>query len=309
MPRWITRRRRIFALEGDEAQIRYLSAGEVRQSNDVLQEIILLAARNEQTDNFVEQIHRAGVRLVSLDLEPCAIFRSVERFIRRREDEQEVYVLANIGYSCTQVIIGKGRDIGFLKTIDLGGLHCHEAVARKLGISTDEAQSLRRRLVEGAEVVPDGTAPATESPEKRDPVRQAAYDAAHSVVEQLAREISLCLRYQSVTFRGQRPMRSALVGGEAADPCIQSLLASIITIPVEAARPLCSVDTSRMKAADRRGAATEWALAMGLALRHAAGRLAPRNGKSRQAASLERAAQPPDNAEASAPREEAMQHA
>src|SRR5258705_7141414 len=115
--------RNIFPFDTEDAQIHCLSAGEVRQGNDVLQEVIVLAARNQDVNGFVEQMHACGVVIASLDIEPCALFRSVERFTRRREDEQEVHVLVDVGLASTQVVIGKGREISFLKQIDIGGMN------------------------------------------------------------------------------------------------------------------------------------------------------------------------------------------
>jgi type IV pilus assembly protein PilM len=270
--------RQLFQMDVEDATVRFLPAGEVRQGDDVLQEVIVLAARNEDVNNFVEQLHRCGLAVNSVDIEACALFRSVERFIRRRQDELEVHVLVDVGHTGTQVVIGKGRDLSFIKSIDIGGQHLHEAVARKLGVLPDEAVALRRRLVESVR--------APGASEARDSVRQAVFDATRMVMEPLGREISLCLRYQSVTFRGHRPTRLRLMGGEARDPQLQNVLASIIPIPVEVGRPLFSVDTSAMSPTDGQGDMSEWAIALGLGLRRTAGRFAPRDGRSRGAAPL-----------------------
>jgi hypothetical protein len=104
-------------------------------------------------------------------------------------------------------------------------------------------------------------------------------------MEELGREISLCLRYYSVTFHGHRPPKLRLVGGEASDPQLQSLLNSALVIPVEIGRPLYSVNTSRMKPADRRGSMCEWALALGLSLRTTQNHFGPRDGRPRDPSS------------------------
>src|SRR5258706_7599011 len=151
-----------------------------------------------------------------------------------------------------------------------------EAISRKLSISIEEAQALRRRLAETAD------SPA----EKKDPVRQAVFDATRSVMEQLGRELSLCLRYQSVTFRGQRPTRLRLMGGEGADTHLQEILNSILTIPIEAPRPLYSIDSSKLKSLQRQTAMGEWALVLGLALKQTTGRFRPRDGRPRRPSAM-----------------------
>lgn len=281
--------RNVFPFDTDNARVHFISAGEVRQGAEVRQEVVLLAAKNDDMDNFVEHLHRTGGTIESLDVEACALYRSVERFIRRKEDEADVNVLVDVGVRRSQVVIGRGRELSFIKSIDIGGFHFHEAVSRKLGITIEEAESLRRRLVEAGE----GGDPAA----RKDPVRQAVFDATRSSMEELGREISLCLRYYSVTFRGQRPTRLRLVGGEACDPQLQTLLNSALVIPVEVGRPLYSVNTSRMKPTDRRGALCEWSLALGLSLRTTTQHYGPRDGKPRDLAGFKDESVTPGGAE------------
>jgi type IV pilus assembly protein PilM len=259
-----------FAFEPEATQLRYLPAGEVRQAGEARQEVIAFAAAHDDIDAFVERFHRAGVVVQSLDVQPCAAYRSIERFIRRREDERDVQVLLDIGCEQALVVIGRGRDVTFVKSIDIGGRKLQEAVARKLGLTVPEARALRRRLCE--------TADAPSSP---DPVRQAVQDAERTLVEDLAREVGLCLRYYSVTFRGSRPTRMRLIGGEASGGSIAATLGAALPVPVEAGRPLYSVNTSAMKPTDRRGSMAEWAVALGLALRATTQHFGARDGRPR----------------------------
>lgn len=269
--------RNVFGFDVDAAQVRHLYAGEVRQGADTRQEVIVLAAKHADVDTVVEVLNRSGCGIASLDFEPAAIYRTIERFIRRREDEQEVHVLVDIGVRQSQLVVGKGRDISFYKPIDIGARHLHEAVARKLQISPDEARALRRRLSDAA-----ASEKSPGSPTRADPVRQAVLDATRSTTEELAREIALCMRYYSVTFRGHRPGRLRLLGGEAADPQLQATLTSSLPIPVECGRPMYSVNTGNMKKSDRRGNLGEWTVAFGLALKLTKASFGARDGKPRE---------------------------
>jgi type IV pilus assembly protein PilM len=261
----------VFPFDLNEARVEFLPAGEVRQGTDVRQEVLVLATKHEDVDRFVERVHGAGVVIDSLDVEPCALYRGVERFVRRREDDQEVFVMLDIGLRRSHVLIGKGRDISFFKPIEIGGGRLNEAVSKKLGISDDEARALRRRL---------GESGAGDPGNRRDSVRRAVFDATRSTMEELAREVSLCLRYHAVTFRGHRPGKVRLLGGEAYDPQLLAILKSVLPITIETGRPLFSADCSVMKASDKRGSA-EWALALGLALKRTTERFAPLDGKPR----------------------------
>jgi type IV pilus assembly protein PilM len=263
--------REAFPFDTQEAHVDFLVAGEIRQGTDVRQEVVVLAAQNSDVDRFAEQLHRTGLVLDSLDVEPCALYRTIDRFVRRREDEQEVHVLTDVGTRSTQVMIGKGRDISFFKAIEIGGADFNLAVSRKLDIRYDEARALRRRLWD------------QEDRDRPDSVRQAVLDATRSAMENLAKEISLCLRYHSVTFRGQRPHRVRAGGGEGGDPQLQGILHSVLALPVEPARPLFSADCDAIRGFDKRKPTGEWSVAMGLAMRRSPGRFAPMDGTPRAA--------------------------
>ena len=261
----------LFPFDPAEAEVRHLPAGEVRQGGEPWQEVIVLAAKRSDIDRHLEALHRAGVAVASLDFEPIALYRAAERFIRRRQDEAAVHVLVEVGQRRTQVVIGRGREVGFVRAVETGGRHFDEAVAHKLGISETEASDLRRRMSAGADVAdPTGRRSAA----NRDPVRRAVLDATRGVMEGLARELAMCLRYYSVTFRGQRPAKVSLVGGEGGNDWLRSILAATLSIPVESGRPLANVNLDRMKQTDRRGALGEWTVALGLALRRLTGPLA-----------------------------------
>jgi len=269
--------RNLFPFDVDQARIQVLPAGEVRQGNEVRQEVIVLAVKNADADSYLQQLSAVDVEVVGLDTEVTGLFRAFERFIRRREDEQEVHVIVDIGQRQSRVIIGRGREVSFYKPLDMGGLHLLDAIARKLGITIDEARALRDRLLEAGEV------PTA----KKDPVRQAVYDATRSLAEDLARELAMCLRYYSVTFRGQRPARVRLVGPDAIDPQLQAIFKSTLSLPIEPARTLVNMDTSRMRATDRNGNLSEWSLAAGLSLRFVPGYFAALDGSARQIVSVE----------------------
>jgi type IV pilus assembly protein PilM len=267
----------VFPFDPAEAQIEFIPAGELRQGREPCQEIILLAARHYDVDTFIDALGEAGIILAGLDAEPCAMYRAIDRFVRRRDDQQEAHVLIDVGTQQSQVVIGKGHDIQFIKTIDIGAHHFHQAVSRQLGITIEEAQTLRRRLTLPASLPIGITASAD-----RDPVRQAARDATRATAEALGSEICRCLRYHAVTFRGTRPSRLRLIGGEASEPQILSTLNRLLPIPSDVAHPLLSVDTAAMSAADRQGTMAEWGMATGLALKHVPGTFGPLDGKPRE---------------------------
>ena len=102
--------------------------------------------------------------------------------------------------------------------------------------------------------------------------RQVMIDAISAVAEELAREISLCFRYYTVTFRGKRVERAIFTGGGAYESILINVLKRQLTVEIEVAQPLKGFDLSSEKASisfdsDRRGLLCEWAVAVGLALK------------------------------------------
>jgi type IV pilus assembly protein PilM len=273
--------RNIFSFDADTAHVDYIAAGEVRQGADVRQEVIVLAAKREDVDEYLERLDRAGFTVASLDAEPCSLYRSIERFIRRRDDDQEVHVLLDVGLRRTQVLIGRGRELSFYKPIDIGGQRLNEVVAQRLGVTLSEAKSLRRRL---AHPTLDAKGAPTEGGADGDnhkSVRQAVYHATRGPLEELGREISLCLRYYSVTFRGPGPSRVRLMGGEAYEANVRTVLGAALSMTVEAAQPLFNVECAGITAADFAGARSQWGTALGLGLKQTTTRFIPRDGTPR----------------------------
>ena len=106
-----------------------------------------------------------------------------------------------------------------------------------------------------------------ESSELDEAVQSAVYDAIRPELETLAREISLCIRYFSVTFRGRRADRVYLLGGEAT-PMLASELGERLQMPIEPADPLSRIEWHEEAAYGRdQLTGPEWVIALGLSVK------------------------------------------
>lgn len=262
-----------FGFETDSDQLNFINAGQVRQGSETRDEVIMLAAPRETIDEHLDLVDKAGLIPEAIEAEPVTLFRPFERFLRRHADEQEVNVVIDIGYSATRVTIARGREIVFIKCIDIGGRKLTDAVATQLNLTYREACELRMRNMQESEG-PSGSVPLLQKEERperdRSNIDWTIHDAVRGEVEALAREISLCLRYCSVTFRGLRPKKVILVGGETYDRLMVELLARQLNLPCEVGQPMMGIDTSGVDlGADRRATLAEWTLCMGLATRGA----------------------------------------
>ncbi len=254
---WEARERFEFDVAPD--RVHYIRAGEVRQGTDIRDEIILIAVAEDTVRQHLEMLSEMQLQPVHIDAEPTALFRAYQRYLRRVEDENAVNVLVDIGLGSTKVVVARGATIVLVKHIDIGGRKFNESIARGLGLDYAEAAGLRRKHAHPNRVANEG------SDEK---VEWSIHDAVRGPVESLAREISLCLRYCSVTFRGLRPSAITLTGGEAHDPAMAKLLRECLDCDCLVGEPLRGVGISGVDLGeDRRGVLAEWSVTTGLALR------------------------------------------
>ena len=193
-----------FDLDPLNDEVRYIVAGNVYHGNETKSEVIFFGTEKEKIVRHITVLEEAGLTPVAIDAVPLALFRSFQASLRRQEDEQLISLLLDIGTAFTTVIIGRGKQITFIKQIPIAGRHFNEQVASKLEISLNEATMLRLKLRNSNSETVD---PST---------KQAVNDAMSQVIEKLVKEISLCVQYYSVTFRGERPTEAIFAGGEAA---------------------------------------------------------------------------------------------
>jgi type IV pilus assembly protein PilM len=266
-----------FALNPDTDAIKYIHAGSVQQGDEVKNELILFATDNETIKDHIAMLEEARLKPVAIDTVPGALFRSFERSLRRQEDKERTFVFADIGSQFTTVVFGRAGEICFVKQIALGGENFDREIAARLGIEIFEAAMLRSRLriergLPASEAELINQDPDNRSQSLDTTTRQVIADAIATVAQELAREISLCLRYYTVTFRGKRMERAFLSGGEAYESVLLNVLARTLAVEIEVAQPLKGFDLSGEGIhinldGDRRGLLCEWAVAVGLSLK------------------------------------------
>ena len=275
-----------FGLDPEKDTVNYIIAGNVQQGDEIKNELILFAAKDEIIKNHIGMLEEAGLKPVAIDTVPCALFRSFERLLRRREDKEQTIVFVDLGSQFTTVVFGRGGEISFVKQIPIGGEKINREIASKLGVGISEAEILRDvfrmerktgsekgscRSQSGSNEQ-GGDVPVLQ--QSGDEItldastRQTMVDAISAVAEELAREISLCFRYYTVTFRGKRVERAIFTGGEAYENILLSVLRRQLTVEIEVAQPVRGFDMTNVKFEGcKRGSLCEWAVAVGLSLK------------------------------------------
>jgi type IV pilus assembly protein PilM len=232
-----------------EAELQVVPVAEVRQQEAVLTEVLLFACHRDRLRRQLEAVEKAGLNPVAVDIEPAALLRGCRKQYRREEDRRQRLMYVHIGYSSTAVVIAEGNDALFVKYIDLAGRHMDEAVAQRLDMPTGQANALRKH---------NGDRRA----DQQDPeITQSIAAAVRPIIERLAAELAMCVRYHSVTFRG-RPLARMILGGGEAIAALSDVLAQRLDVPTELAHPLRPFKSAETDI--RRG---QWDVATGLALK------------------------------------------
>jgi len=262
-----------FGLDVEKNVINYVPAGSVRQGDVTKNELILFATDSEAINKHIAMLDEIGLKPSAIDTVPCALFRVFERSLKRQEDKERTVVFIDVGGRFTTVVFGRGCEISFVKQIPIGGEKFNRQIATKLGISTAEAQRLRDTLRKEKSVNSRkefGSAGQDLNGQSSLDVstRQVMVDAVGAVAEELAREISLCFRYYTVTFRGKRVERAIIAGGGAYENILLTVLKRHLTVEIEMARPFHGIDMVNINFdSDRRGLLCEWAVALGIGLK------------------------------------------
>ena len=169
-----------------------------------------------------------------------------------------VRVLVDVGHRTTGVVLTRGCEVAFYKSLELGGADMTRVAAERLGLEAQSVLDLRRRRMSHPDEAEHGVDPR---------VDRALYDAIRPLLGDLANEINLCVRHYCVTFRGSRPSACLIVGGEALEPHLTEAVQDALQIETSVGRPLAGVREVPTGAGIRDGVWPEWTVAAGLSLR------------------------------------------
>lgn len=254
-----------FSFDRAAMEITALRTGALLQSGDSREEVLLVAASHAVLHGRLKPILDAGLRPIAVDTGFAAMARVFSRQFRRDGDTQHVRAILDVGRSGSTVMILRGNQIAFCKRIVVGGRKFDEAVAEHLQMDLPAAAELRAtRIVHACSKDKDAT-PANDPSTER-----AVYDAVRPLIGELVKEVTLCLRYYGVTFRGRPPAQILVAGGDGLEPNLGELLTNACKIPVafddddETLKSLAGELNSALHRTA--GPAACWAVAAGLSI-------------------------------------------
>jgi type IV pilus assembly protein PilM len=258
-----------FGFDAEPGSVVYFKAGEVRRGTEVRDELLVFAGNPDVVNLYLQAFMQLGLTVQAIDLQPCAILRSLGRI----DALGACGAVVDIGARGSQLLIHAGGALAFYKHIEIGAAALDEAVSQKLGVSLAEAAQMRDRLAKTPAADPHAEVAGIGSGEEDMPAAllQAVQDAMRPKVEELAREIDMCLRYYVVTFRAARPESLVAVGRQASQGQLLEMLGTSLGLSVTAGQALRGV--KGLTDATRPDRSAEWTAAAGLSL-YPAGRKA-----------------------------------
>lgn len=230
----------------------------MRVNSQDAREVFIIAADRGRMLPRLEAVLAAGLRPVAVDTDFCGVARLYSRRFRRDADASRARAVLDVGYSGSMLLILRGRQIVFCKSVPIGGRHLDQRVAERLDIDPSAASELRQARMNNAGTLAEST-------------DGAVAEAARPVLAELGRESMLCLRHFSVSVRGDRPDHIVISGAHAAEAGLAEMLESACRLPVQLDdESSCMVDLRAGLAKTMPGLCGPpqgWAAAVGLSLR------------------------------------------
>ncbi len=184
--------------------------------------VLLVAAARDMVGSALEAVKLAGLQPSMVDLTSFAVLRSQAGASGGFSVESEA--LVDIGSSVTNIVVHQGGVPRFVRILLMGGGDITDAVAERLGVPADQAESVKQST--GLALVP-GAADAH-------PATRAIESTGGAFVE----EVRSSLDYYLAQPGSARIGRVVLSGGGSRLTGLIERLQSATRLPVEVARPM-----------------------------------------------------------------------
>lgn len=220
------------------------------RSDDALH-VLMAACKSDKIANVKQAIQLAGKQPVIIDVDAFALQNCYE--VNYRPRPGEIVALLNIGAATMNINILNGTRSVFARDASVGGSQYTSLLQRELGLSFEQAESVKRGMP-----LPEGTEPRPIQP------------IIETVSEALALEVKKTVDFYRATAQDEAGIQKILLaGGGSKLPGLADFLGQKFEIPVEVFDPFrqIEVDSRKFDPDYMREIVPEMAVAVGLALR------------------------------------------
>ncbi|TFD80995.1 type IV pilus assembly protein PilM [Cryobacterium fucosi] len=209
---------------------------------------LLIAAVKDAVQGNIKAVQLAGLSPVEVDLIPFALSRVIYRGTKTDGAVAQI----DVGVATTTVVVTLAGVPQFLRLIPAGGGDLTQALALRLGITSDEAEALKRTLGFGQPSAPESEAAATVIVE---------------VTTELLNSLRNTVNYFANTRHNMPVTRIVLTGGGAQLAGFAAALGEQTRLPVFPAEPSAAVTLGRgIDAGALQHTQGAFSVALGLAL-------------------------------------------
>jgi type IV pilus assembly protein PilM len=217
--------------------------------------VLIAACKSERIDNLKQAIQFAGKEPMVIDVDTFALQNCYE--VNYEPNDSEIVMLLNIGASTMNVNIIQGTRSLFTRDITVGGSQFTESLQRSLGVSSQEAELVKRGIADSQ----------VETDEK------AIEPFMNNVMDIVSMEIQKTFDFYRATAEegGVTVQKILISGGGSKLKGLHDELARRLEIPVEVLNPFrkIKVDSRKFDPDYLNEVTPEMAVAVGLALRGA----------------------------------------
>src|SRR3569832_27150 len=221
------------------------------RSDDALH-VLMAACKSDKIANVKQAIQLAGKQPVIIDVDAFALQNCYE--VNYQPRHGEIVALLNVGAATMNINILNGTRSVFARDASVGGSQYTSLLQKELGISFEQAESVKRGMA-----MPDGVEPKPIQP------------IIETVSETLALEVKKTFDfYRASAQEGDAGIQKILLaGGGSKLPCLPEFLAARFDIPVDVFDPFrqIEVDATKFDPDYMREIVPEMSVAVGLALR------------------------------------------
>jgi type IV pilus assembly protein PilM len=210
--------------------------------------VLMVAARRSLIEGHLETLNEVGVLPEIIDADAFALSNAFSLCAKIGEelDKEAALAFVDVGHSKTTINITKAGVSQFTREIAVGGRDLTECISRRLGVSFDEAEDLKREPGEGNEAVKEAVIPS---------------------VDELGNEVQLSLDYFESQFETQ-VARVFLSGGGSRLAVLRGALERIFERPTQVFNPFDYISVDKGIDADLLSSnAAQLVVAVGLASR------------------------------------------
>jgi len=213
--------------------------------------VLLVAAKRDLVMRYAEVVESAGLDCSIIDVAGFALGNCLE--VNYGQLTGQTVAVLNVGASFTNFVVVESGEVAFSRDINVGGATYTNDIQKVMGISLEEAESLK---------VSAGTG---------QPVPQEVTDILHQTNEAVGEEIRRSFDFYLATSNEMTISKIFVTGGGLGLPGLYAQIQTILSIPLENLNPFSQVEYNRRIFSDEYiGQISPYAaVGIGLALRQA----------------------------------------